>query len=95
MPPSCWNDFIYMTCCCLGDEYLDEIDAYQKAEREKLYPKQPVIQQNKNTIRKTKSYCLLTQPIKNSKPTQQGVKSNSSKKDLKWIIGDEYFNQKN
>ena len=32
MAPSCWKDFIYIACCCLGDEYLDEIDEYNKQQ---------------------------------------------------------------
>ena len=88
MAPSYWKDFIYVVCCCLGDEYLDEIDTYNKAERERLCPKQPKIQQNAILLRKAKS-CYF--PKLSTNKNGQKEKRNG----LKWIIGDEFLNQEN
>lgn len=85
MPPSCWKDFIYVACC-LGDEYLDEIDECNKQrEKERLCPKEPTVQNNTSILRKTQSSCF---PKPSPKTTNEKKKK---RKGLKWIIGDEYF----
>jgi hypothetical protein len=50
MAPSCWKEFIYVVCCFLDDDYLDEI--YEYEEKEQLCPRQTTIQpQIQNIIR--------------------------------------------
>ena len=53
MAPSCWKEFIYVVCCFLGDDYLDEIYKYE--EKEQLCPRQPSLQRNKQNIKITNS----------------------------------------
>jgi hypothetical protein len=53
MAPSCWKEFIYVVCCFLGDDYLDEI--YEYEEKEQLCPRQPSLQTNKQNIIRTDS----------------------------------------
>jgi hypothetical protein len=53
MAPSCWKEFIYVVCCFLGDDYLDEI--YEYEEKERLCPRQPSLQTNKQSMKKTNS----------------------------------------
>jgi hypothetical protein len=57
MAPSCWKEFIYVVCCFLGDDYLDEI--YEYEEKEQLCPRQLSLQTNKQSMRKTQSCCLI------------------------------------
>ena len=96
MAPSCWKDFIYVACYCLGDEYLDEIDEYNKEqikqreiekEKERLCPKEPIFQKDRTILRKTQSSCF---PI----PSPKTLNHNKTKKrkGLIWIIGDDYLN---
>ena len=88
MAPSCWKDLIYVMCCCLGDEYLDEIDEYNKQrEKERLCPKEPTIQNDTSILRKTQSCCF---PVPLPKTTNETKKQ--KRKGLIWIIGDEYLN---
>ena len=89
MSPYYFKNIIYLACCCLGDEYLDEIDLYQKDERERLYPKQPFIQQN--NLRKSQSLCL-SKPSPKIITTYKNKKQRKQRIGLKWIIGDEYLN---
>lgn len=53
MAPSCWKEFIYVVCCFLGDDYLDEI--YEYEEKERLCPRQPSLQTNKQNMKITNS----------------------------------------
>ena len=53
MAPSCWKEFIYVVCCFLGDDYLDEI--YEYEEKERLCPRQTTIQTNKQSMKITNS----------------------------------------
>ena len=94
MALSCWKDFIYIACCCLRDEYLDEIDEYNKEQikqrekekdKERLFPKEPTNQNNTSILRKTQSCCF-------SRPSPKTKKEKKRRKGLKWIIGDEYLN---
>ena len=65
MAPSCWKDFIYVACCCLGDEYLHEIDEYNKQrerEAERLCPKEPTIHHDASILKKTQS-CAHPIPV--------------------------------
>ena len=89
MAPSCCKDFIYVVCCFLGDEYLDEIDAYnatKNMESQKLCPKKPTIQNSKNLLRKTQSCCFP-----NSSPKTTTEPKKQKRKGLNWIIGDDYL----
>lgn len=53
MPHSYWKEFIYVVCCFLGDDYLDEI--YEYEEKERLCPRQPSLQTNKQNMKITNS----------------------------------------
>ena len=94
MAPSCWKDFIYVACCCLGDEYLDEIDEYNKQqnkqrkkekEKERLCPKESTVQNNTSILRKTQSCCF-------PRPLPKTNTKKKKRKGINWIIGDEYLN---
>lgn len=94
MPPSYWKDFIYIVCCCLGDEYLDEIDEYNKEqikqrekEKERFYLKEPTVQNNTIFLRKTQS-CYFPRPS----PKTTNEKKKKKRKGLNWIIGNDYLN---
>ena len=83
MAPSCWKEFIYVVCCFLGDEYLDE--NYEYEEKQRLCSRQPSLQTNKQSLKKTQSCCFI--PIREKTKTK--IKKKKSK--VNWIIGDEHL----
>lgn len=84
MKPSKWNDLKYIFCCCVSDDYLDEVENYEKNkyQREKEErEKEPLLKY------KSKSCYFYSESKTTKKNIKENIKENTKKNKVKWMLG--------